>query len=133
MRKGKNNTKDTLASFKQNFSYLLVLIFLTLASEALWQAPHRCTIALFLIFRIRIFEDDSILDDHIWLTIRASSVNFDKMYIRHCITRICEITRNVTIHCNRHFSKNFFFDRNYSYNYILWITILKIKNNYSLL
>ena len=64
-RKGSEYTKNTLPSFKQNFSYLPVLIFLTFASEALWQAPYQCTIALFLIFRIRIFKDDSILGDHI--------------------------------------------------------------------
>ena len=62
-RKGKDNTLDTLTSVKQNFSHLPGLFVLTLASEAPWQAPHRCNIASVLFFRIRIYEDDPILDD----------------------------------------------------------------------
>ena len=63
-----------LTSFKQNFSHLPRLFVLTLASKAPWQAPHRCNIATVLFFRIRIYEDDPILDDLIWLMIRASSI-----------------------------------------------------------
>ena len=59
---------------KHNFSYLPGLFVLTLASEVPWQAPHRCNIAPIVFFRIRTHKDDPILDDLIWLTIRASSV-----------------------------------------------------------
>ena len=62
-KKGKDNTPDTLTSFKQIFSHLPGLFVLTLASEAPWQAPHRCIIAPVLFFRIRIYEDNPILDD----------------------------------------------------------------------
>ena len=62
-KKGKDNTPDTLTSIKQNFTHLPGLFVLTLASEALWQAPHRCNIAPALFFRIRVYKDDPILDD----------------------------------------------------------------------
>ena len=62
-KKGKDNTPDTLTSIKQNFTHLPGLFVLTLASEAPWQALHRCNIAPAFFFRIRVYKDDPILDD----------------------------------------------------------------------
>ena len=69
------------------FLFYLRYFVLTLASEALWQAPHRCITALILSFRIRIYEDDSILDDLIWLTIRASSITKNFFFFWETITK----------------------------------------------
>ena len=71
---------------------------LTLASEALWQAPHWCITALILFFRIKIYEDDSILDDLIWLTIRASLVwhrLWGTIALRRIIVEHCSIQFNI--------------------------------------
>ena len=73
------HTPDTPTPIKQNFSYLSGLFVLTLASEALWQAPYRCNIAPVVFFRIMTYEDDPILNDLIWLTIQASSYIITKI------------------------------------------------------
>ena len=61
--RGNRYTKNILV-LSDKFLLFTFADFLTLASEVLWQAPHRCTIVLLLIFKVGLVEDDSDLDDH---------------------------------------------------------------------